>query len=302
MLDGAGARRDRRRGIRLRPLRTKVRGSSSGGARGLGRRAVRILRQSGFLSAEGLRSAPGMSLPRGVTRTGPFRRVEARMDLVYAGAPRDGARRLDRRRAGATGYDLLPMRRRVPGRRAPSAAPRVRPPRGGALRRKEDRPPDAVNAEKRTPASRGLEILDISRPIGERTPGWPGESPFSYRTTSSLTEGAPYESTAFSMSAHLGTHADAPSHVLPDGAAIGAVSLHPFIGPARVLDLPGEGEVGPDGLPARAIGVPRVLFRSRGRAFLSPLAAVRLAERGALPVGPVARSFDPWAPDALPVP
>jgi len=115
-----------------------------------------------------------------------------------------------------------------------------------------------------------------------------------------LTDGAPYESTAFSMSAHLGTHADAPAHVLPDGAAIGAVSLHPFVGPARVLDLPGEGEVGPDGLPRGAIGVPRVLFRTRGQAFLSPLAAVRLAEKGALLVGTDALSIDPLDAEDLP--
>jgi len=103
------------------------------------------------------------------------------------------------------------------------------------------------------------------------------------------------------MSAHLGTHADAPSHVLPDGAAIGAVSLHSYLGPARVVDLPGSGEIGPDGLPPRAIGAARVLFRTRGKTFLSPLAAVRLAERGAILVGTDALSIDPLDAEDLPV-
>jgi arylformamidase len=103
------------------------------------------------------------------------------------------------------------------------------------------------------------------------------------------------------MSAHLGTHADAPSHVLPDGDAIGAVSLHPFIGPARVVDLVGSGEIGPDALPPRAIGLPRVLFRTLGSAFLSPLAAVRLAEKGAILVGTDALSIDPVDAEDLPV-
>jgi arylformamidase len=103
------------------------------------------------------------------------------------------------------------------------------------------------------------------------------------------------------MSAHLGTHVDAPSHVLPGGLPVGALALEPFIGPARVVDLPGRGEVGLDGLPRRALGVPRILFRTRGETFLAPLAAVRLAERGALLVGTDGVSVDPDDADDLPV-
>ena len=146
-----------------------------------------------------------------------------------------------------------------------------------------------------------LEILDISHPIGERSPVWPGDVPFSFRSTASLLEGSPYESTCFTMSAHLGTHADAPSHVLRDGASVGELSLHPYVGPARVVLLPGSGEIGPAALPPRSIGVPRVLFRTNGTAFLSPLAAVRLAEKGAILVGTDASSIDPKDAEDLPV-
>lgn len=103
------------------------------------------------------------------------------------------------------------------------------------------------------------------------------------------------------MSAHLGTHADAPSHVLSGGEAIGAVRLEPFLGPARVVQLVGRGEIGPDALPARSLGVPRILFRTGGRVFLSPLAAVRLIERGAILVGTDALSVDPEDAEDLPV-
>ena len=102
------------------------------------------------------------------------------------------------------------------------------------------------------------------------------------------------------MSAHLGTHADAPSHVLAGAANIGAVPLAPYLGPARVVLVSGRGELGPEELPPRSLRVPRVLFRSRGRAFLSPLAALRLAENGAILVGTDASSIDP--PDAEDLP
>ena len=102
------------------------------------------------------------------------------------------------------------------------------------------------------------------------------------------------------MSAHCGTHADAPCHVFGDGAGIGEAPLAAYIGEARVLDLPGIGEVGPDALPRRSLGAPRILFRSGGRASLSPLAAIRLAEKGAMLVGTDAASIDPEDAEDLP--
>jgi arylformamidase len=103
------------------------------------------------------------------------------------------------------------------------------------------------------------------------------------------------------MSSHLGTHADAPSHVLPGGASSGSLPLAPFLGPARVVELEGRGEVGPDALPRRSLGARRILFRTEGKSFLSPLAALRLAERGAILVGTDAASLDPEDAEDLPV-
>jgi arylformamidase len=188
------------------------------------------------------------------------------------------------------------MRRRLPRRGLKSAAAGPRRPAVRELRREPERP----QGPARRPAPREIEFLDVSQPINERTPPWPGEAAFSFRTTSSLLEGAAYESANFAMSAHLGTHADAPAHVLENGPAVGALSLRPYIGPARVVILSGSGEVGPDSLPHLSIGVARVLFRSGGKAFLSPLAAVRLAEKGAILVGTDAASIDPRDAEDLP--
>jgi len=146
-----------------------------------------------------------------------------------------------------------------------------------------------------------VRIIDISRPIDDETEPWEGDVPFTWRATARLVEGSLFEATCFTMSAHLGTHVDAPSHVLPAGRSIGDVSLAAFVGPARVVDLPGRGEVGPDSLPPRSIGVRRVLFRTRGRSFLAPLAAVRLAERGTILVGTDALSVDTQDAEDLPV-
>jgi arylformamidase len=143
-------------------------------------------------------------------------------------------------------------------------------------------------------------VFDISRWIDEDTPAWPGDAPFSRRPTSRLSEGASYSSISFTMSSHLGTHVDAPSHVIEDGAAVGRLPLEIFVGPARVLDLPGRGEVCADSLPKKALGVPRILFKAAGGASLSPLAALALADKGARLVGTDADSIDAEDAEDLP--
>ena len=47
----------------------------------------------------------------------------------------------------------------------------------------------------------------------------------------------PVEVSALSFSAHFGAHADAHRHWDPQGAPIGELSLHRFIGPCRLVDL-----------------------------------------------------------------
>ena len=101
------------------------------------------------------------------------------------------------------------------------------------------------------------------------------------------------------MSAHVGTHVDAPSHVVQGGDSIGRVSLTPFLGDASVVDLPGHGEISPEALPRFAS--PRVLFRTGGKVFLSPFAALKLAEKGCILVGTDAMSVDPIDAADLPV-
>ncbi len=145
-----------------------------------------------------------------------------------------------------------------------------------------------------------MKIYDISRRISEETPVWPGDVPFTWRETEPPGSTAPWGSTCFTMSAHCGTHADAPSHVFSNGKPIGEAPLAAYVGPARVVELPGRGEVGADALPRGALGAARVLFRSRGRASLSPLAALRLAEKGAMLVGTDAASIDPEDAEDLP--
>ena len=84
-------------------------------------------------------------------------------------------------------------------------------------------------------------IIDISQPISEKTACFPGDIPFTHNVTVSYETSEVINLTAFAMSPHVGTHADAPVHVrgdMRDGKEmIGQTDLEPYIGPAAVVDV-----------------------------------------------------------------
>ena len=110
---------------------------------------------------------------------------------------------------------------------------------------------------------------------------------------------------AITLSPHLGSHADAPLHYDPSGAAIGQVDLQTFIGPCRVIHAIG---VGPlinlkhlahklENLPERVlvrtyVKFPAQEFDSQLTAF-APQTLTALAELGVKLIGIDSASIDP---------
>ena len=78
-------------------------------------------------------------------------------------------------------------------------------------------------------------IHDATLPINESLPVWPGDLPV--RLTVALQEGG-VQVTHLSLSAHTGTHIDAPRHLLgPAAASIDDLDLDLLRGPATLYDL-----------------------------------------------------------------
>ena len=155
-------------------------------------------------------------------------------------------------------------------------------------------------------------LYDVTRPLRPGMPVWPGDAPCRVDWTTRIGADCPANTAELRMSAHAGTHADGPFHVLPDGARIGTAPLEAYLGPARVLDARGRAEIDVHWLSA-ALGEgrpERVLFRTGGwsdpsvfpDAFpaLSPVAAQVLADRRVRLVGTDAPSVDPFDSDDLP--
>jgi arylformamidase len=147
-------------------------------------------------------------------------------------------------------------------------------------------------------------LWDISQPLRASLPVWPGDTAFSSRRRWEIGDGSPVNVASFELSTHAGTHADAPLHYDPDGAAADLVGLDAYVGRCRVVDARGCGMLLTS---AFAAGIdqppPRVLFRTYSRfpheAWRADFTAVSadaialLAERGVKLIGVDAPSLDP---------
>jgi arylformamidase len=94
---------------------------------------------------------------------------------------------------------------------------------------------------------------------------WPGDSPVVIRQTSHLAEGDNATVSELSLSAHTGTHVDAPAHFIPGGAGVDALDLNVLVGPAFVVEVLDADVITAEVLESLKIpqGIKRLLFKTR---------------------------------------
>lgn len=148
-------------------------------------------------------------------------------------------------------------------------------------------------------------LYDLSPTIRPELPVWPGDTPYSTRLVCSLAEGATVNLSAFTATAHLGSHADAPLHTEPRGDGISEMPLDCYVGRCRVVRVPPQPLIEPRHLDGIDLGSPsRILFKSESvrdrKTFperftaLSPELAGLLVSRGVRLVGMDTPSVDPF--------
>ena len=79
--------------------------------------------------------------------------------------------------------------------------------------------------------------IDITVPLQEGMPVWPGDPPVRLERVAAIARGDAFNLTAISTCLHTGTHVDAPLHYLEGGAAIERMPLDTLTGPARVIEI-----------------------------------------------------------------
>lgn len=143
-------------------------------------------------------------------------------------------------------------------------------------------------------------IYDVTVPITNAMPVWPGDPPVRLSAKSHLSEDKTHSVrlTSIEMGSHTGTHIDAPFHMIEGGKRLEEFPLETLTGPARVFDVTGVRSLGHASLERLDWnGVERALFKTEnskhwqdGRfyedfVYLDPDGAEFLVEQGIRLVG-----------------
>lgn len=82
-----------------------------------------------------------------------------------------------------------------------------------------------------------MRFYDITVPIENDMPVWPGDPPVRVVQVSSIAKGANANVSSLACGVHVGTHVDAPHHFLDGASTVEAMPLEALIGKAYVADL-----------------------------------------------------------------
>jgi arylformamidase len=84
-----------------------------------------------------------------------------------------------------------------------------------------------------------MKLFDISLPLRPGMIVYPGDSPLSLQRSHEIACGDAYNLTRLQLSAHAGTHVDAPLHFIDGAAGVTELPLAALVGPAWVVDATG---------------------------------------------------------------
>ena len=140
---------------------------------------------------------------------------------------------------------------------------------------------------------------DVSVVLRDGMVHWPGDPPVSIKRIADMSVGDHATVSHLSMTAHTGTHMDAPLHFLADGPGLDEMDASATIGPARVIEVHDPASIRAEELESYDVRAgERLLFKTRNSSYvwteesfvedfvyISTDAARHLAERGVLAVG-----------------
>jgi arylformamidase len=88
-----------------------------------------------------------------------------------------------------------------------------------------------------------MKLIDVSVALDTALPSYPNNLPFSLEPVKRLARGDSSNVSALHMSAHSGTHVDAPRHFFDEGTGTEALPLEMLIGRARVIEVRPRGGI-----------------------------------------------------------
>jgi arylformamidase len=95
-----------------------------------------------------------------------------------------------------------------------------------------------------------MKLIDVSVPLDGSLPTYPGNTPFSLEPIKRIADGGSSNLSTLHLSAHAGTHVDAPRHFFDAGISVDAIPLEILCGRTRVVEVTSRKAVEADDLAA----------------------------------------------------
>lgn len=116
-----------------------------------------------------------------------------------------------------------------------------------------------------------MTIYDVTVPLRNELPTWPGDLAVNITDLLTLANGDTANVTALNFSAHTATHVDAPAHFIEGAAKVETLDLNVLIGEAEVIAVPEDYRAIDNEfiLTHCSPGTKRILFKTRNSAFWS---------------------------------
>ena len=146
-----------------------------------------------------------------------------------------------------------------------------------------------------------MPIYDVTVPLCNELPTWPGDPGIQIRDWLSLAKGDAANVSVLNFGAHTGTHVDAPAHFIEGAAKVESLPLDVLIGEADLIEVPEDCTAIDEAFVAAhcARSAKRILFKTRNSAFwnetepqfhtdftyLDLKAAARLVQQGTRLIG-----------------
>lgn len=116
-----------------------------------------------------------------------------------------------------------------------------------------------------------MPIYDVTVPIFNELPTWPGDPAVEISDWRSLSAGDGVNVSMLNFGAHTATHVDAPAHFIEGAAKVESLDLEVLIGEAEVVAVPEDRHVIDEEfvLANCPNGAARIIFKTRNSAFWS---------------------------------
>jgi arylformamidase len=117
-----------------------------------------------------------------------------------------------------------------------------------------------------------MKLIDVTVPLDASLPTYPGNTPFTLEAIKRISRGDTSNVSAFHMSAHTGTHVDAPRHYFDNRPGADALPLEMLLGRTRVIEIRTRSGIGAEQLTDLDFSDDvRILFKtSNSRLWASP--------------------------------